>query len=166
MSWWGADDSGDDSDLFSSDEEARVEARPSRAAPSHSNYALDDSSSDDEGKRVVKSKKDARFDDVTKSLEIIAARLKINDWGAIAEGMALLAEKQKCELSHFPHFSILFCVCPIIVCASLNLTLFALWTDFPDSLSPVEFCNDLTFCFFLLFNHFLFACCVSEQSQC
>ena len=85
--WWGGgDDSGEESDLYSSDEEgARGGVGGGEVAKTRA-FTLDDSSSEDEGKRVVRSKKTARFDDVRKALDVIAAKLKINDWVAISEG--------------------------------------------------------------------------------
>lgn len=81
-SWWGGDDSGSDSDLYESDEEVKKKQpeRPTRT------YTLDESSSEDEGARKVKSKKESRFEDLRKALATIEAKRRNNDWIAIAEG--------------------------------------------------------------------------------
>lgn len=78
--WWGGEDSGDDSDLYSTDEED--DNMPKQRIV----YALDDSSSDDGEKRVVKSKKESAFDDLQKAVDVINKKIAINDWVAISTG--------------------------------------------------------------------------------
>lgn len=82
MAWWGGGDESDSgSDLYSSEDE-NVAQEPTRQRT----FTLDESSSDEEGRRVVRSKKTARFEDLRKSTDTMASKMKINDWVAILEG--------------------------------------------------------------------------------
>lgn len=81
--WWGGDDSGSDSDLYESDEEQQKKKQPDRPVRT---FTLDESSSEDEGTRKVRSKKESRFEDLRKSLALIENKRRNNDWIAIAEG--------------------------------------------------------------------------------
>eukprot|EP01128_Nolandella_sp_AFSM9_P009834 TRINITY_DN649_c0_g3_i1.p1 TRINITY_DN649_c0_g3~~TRINITY_DN649_c0_g3_i1.p1 ORF type:complete len:908 (-),score=343.75 TRINITY_DN649_c0_g3_i1:288-3011(-) len=110
--WWGADDSGSDSDLYSTDEEDDLQVS---AAKSRVVYALDESSSEDGKKRVVKSKKESAFEDIQKSVSLIDKKIAINDWVAIStewgELLKLLTKKKTViKAEGLPRFFIAFVI--------------------------------------------------------
>ncbi|ORY02888.1 hypothetical protein K493DRAFT_276897 [Basidiobolus meristosporus CBS 931.73] len=99
MSRFFRGDSDSDSDVtsssseesfYSSDEEQSEEEKEQIKAPAGGfnrfmrGGADDDSDDDEDVKRVVKSAKDKRYDEMTASVKIVENALKINDWVTIA----------------------------------------------------------------------------------
>jgi len=76
------DDDDDDSDA---EGEAPAENRASRFMRGLSG-ADDGDSSDDESKRIVRSAKDKRFDEIDGCIKLIENAEKINDWAVISQG--------------------------------------------------------------------------------
>src|SRR4051794_20999383 len=87
----GSDESSDDSDA--SEESGGEPGAPSANRASRflrTETNLDDSD-EDEGKRVVKSAKDKRFDEIEGCIKLIENAEKINDWVVISQGIISLS---------------------------------------------------------------------------
>jgi translation initiation factor 3 subunit C len=83
----GSSDSGSPSEEEDSDS-SEEERKPTAATSGPSAYPVgsDDEDSDEEVKRVVKSAKDKRLEDMETTGNVMNNALKINDWTAIATG--------------------------------------------------------------------------------
>jgi translation initiation factor 3 subunit C len=71
----------EDSDDASGDDEAVTKRKKSKYT-----FGTDDEASDDDVKRVVKSAKDKRFEEMEASTKVMENALKINDWVVISNG--------------------------------------------------------------------------------
>lgn len=102
-----SDTSSSDEDLYSEEEESEAEEGSSEESGSEDESQAaedseddeggsrflkggrgvsDDESDEDEGKRVVKSAKDKRFEEIEASIKLIENGQKINDWVVISAG--------------------------------------------------------------------------------
>lgn len=102
-----SDTSSSDEELYSEDEESEVEEGSSEESGSEDGSeeaeesgddeggsrflkggrgGSDDGSEEDEGKRVVKSAKDKRLEEIEASIKLIENGQKINDWVVISAG--------------------------------------------------------------------------------
>ncbi len=83
----GSDSSSSDSeDEDSEDSSGDDGAAKSKRKKSKYTFGSDDEPSDDEVKRVVKSAKDKRFEEMEASTKVMENALKINDWVVISNG--------------------------------------------------------------------------------
>lgn len=84
------DDDSDKSDVEQEEAPAPV-AKPAVSAKTNAFMKGDaDSDSDDEGKRVVRSHKDKKWDQMTSCVDKMKNDMKINDWNAISADFDLL----------------------------------------------------------------------------
>jgi translation initiation factor 3 subunit C len=85
--WWNKS-SSEDSELFTSSEEERNEAPIEQGMGA--NPFLDGNDSDeDEEKRVVKTAKEKRFEELLKSVKVVKTAMTLNDWIKVNESMSL-----------------------------------------------------------------------------
>lgn len=81
-------DSDSESEVVSSDEEVQVDA-----GNTGNRFVYSSSESEDEGKRVVRSEKDKRFDELRATMRQIKNHLKINDWTAVQKDFDQLTKQ-------------------------------------------------------------------------
>jgi len=79
--FWLQDDDSDE-DLYSSGDEAKEDQK----AP-HSRFNFDFDEDEEEEKRVVRSAKDKKLDEMQQSIKRLKNFMKINDWNALYTGM-------------------------------------------------------------------------------
>ncbi|EGN99904.1 hypothetical protein SERLA73DRAFT_88666 [Serpula lacrymans var. lacrymans S7.3] len=98
-------ESDDDDDSDGSDDEAKVEKKKSRFVRSDS----EDEESDEDVKRVVKSTKDKRLEEIEATGKVMDNGLKINDWVAISgefDKLLRLVQRQSNVAEPIPPFFI------------------------------------------------------------
>lgn len=80
------DDSDEDEDSDEESEDGEPEARPARSRFMVGQGDDDDDSDDEDGRRVVKSAKDKRTEEMEATGKVMENALKINDWVSITNG--------------------------------------------------------------------------------
>lgn len=91
-------ESDDEEEMSSGDEEAPEQKKKSRFLAGQS----DDEDSDEDAKRVVKSAKDKRLEEMEGTGKVIDNALKINDWLAISSGTIIHRSVLRFVPIHFP----------------------------------------------------------------
>lgn len=88
--WMGGSSSEDESEEEErKSEEEKSEEEPQQNKPGTSKFMKtgSDDSDEESQKRVVKSARDRRFDELKETVQKIKNHIKINDWNAIQTGM-------------------------------------------------------------------------------
>jgi translation initiation factor 3 subunit C len=81
-----SDDSDGDSDDTSGGSLSEIEQAPQQARSRYLEQASDEDESDEDVRRVVKSARDKRLDEIEATGKVMENALKINDWVAISTG--------------------------------------------------------------------------------
>jgi len=82
--WLNPDDS--DEDLYSSEDETQEQ----EVKPTQSRFAIDFDEEEEEEKRVVRSARDKKLDEIQQSIKKLRNSMKINDWNSISSGTVFL----------------------------------------------------------------------------
>jgi translation initiation factor 3 subunit C len=86
MSWWNKS-SSDDSELFTSSEEDGIDQTPAEQGMGANPFLEGNDSDDDEEKRVVRTAKEKRFEELKKAVKTVKTAVTLNDWNKIHESM-------------------------------------------------------------------------------
>lgn len=106
-SFWLQGDDDSDEEIYSSDSESEQEEQPQKQQAA-SRYTFD-SDDEEEAKRVVRSAKEKRFDELQESIKKLRNHMKINDWSKIETEWTVLTkliEKAKAVIDKegYPRF--------------------------------------------------------------